>query len=139
MRFRVQINPTSQLLSERGLQVGGTVQKFIDSECMRLMVPYTPMQSGILFKSAKLGTSIGSGEIVQQAPYARYQYYGKVMLSSRTGSAFARQGESKVITNNDLNYNKSKHPLAGAFWFERMKADKKEQILRGARRLAGVR
>lgn len=50
-------------------------QAFIDQECIRRMVPETPRRTGALIKSATLGTSIGSGEIQQVAPYARRQYY----------------------------------------------------------------
>lgn len=110
-------------------------QQFVDSECIRLMVPYTPMLSGQMIQSATRGTVIGSGEIKYNSPYARYQYYGKLMVSSITGSSYARKGESKVLTGKDLRYNKSKHPRAGKLWFERMKADRKEQILKGAQNL----
>lgn len=50
-------------------------QGFIDSECIRLMAPETPRRTGVLIKSATLGTVIGSGKINQIAPYARRQYY----------------------------------------------------------------
>lgn len=113
-----------------------TVQKFIDSECIRLMVPYTPMRNGILMKNAVMGTTIGSGLVVYNSPYARYQYYGKLMVSSVSGSAYARRGESKVLTNIDLKYDTSRHPKAQKMWFEAMKADKREQILRGAAAIA---
>lgn len=112
------------------------VQKFVDSECIRLMVPYTPMRNGALYKAATLGTKIGSGEIHYTVPYARYQYYGKLMVSSVTGSAFAKMGESKVLTDKDLTYSKAKHPLAQSLWFEAMKHNHKEQILRGAAAIA---
>ncbi len=112
-------------------------QEFVDSECIRLMKPYTPFRNGILERAATLGTVIGSGEIHQVAPYARYQYYGMLMVSSITGSAFASQGEKKVLTDTPLEYDKSKHPQAGPFWFERMKAEHKEDILQGAAKIAG--
>ena len=92
------------------------VQKFVDSEVIRLMVPYTPMLNGILMKEAVLGTRIGSGRIYYTLPYARYQYYGKLMVSSVTGSSWARKGESKVLTGKDLKYNTSKHPRAQRLW-----------------------
>lgn len=111
-------------------------QKFIDSECIRLMSSYTPKQNGILVKSATLGTKIGSGKIEQVAPYARYQYYGMLMVSSVTGSAWAKHGESKVLTDKPLNYH-GKNPKGGKMWFERMKADHKDAILRGAARISG--
>lgn len=50
-------------------------QEFVDSECIRHMNPETPRRTGVLVKSATLGTVIGSGEINQIAPYARRQYY----------------------------------------------------------------
>ncbi len=56
-------------------------QQFVDSECIRLMVPYTPMLSGQMMQSATRGTVIGSGEIKYNSPYARYQYYGQVHLT----------------------------------------------------------
>ncbi len=78
----------------------------------------------MLKKSGILGTVIGSGEVVWNAPYAHYHYYGKL----RVGRA------PKILTNIDLKHHGA--PMRGKFWFERMKADKKAQILDGARRLA---
>lgn len=134
---KLEMKSIAELCRDRGIAVNGRTQKFIDQEVIRLMDPYTPHLNGVLIKSATLGTKIGSGEIHQNAPYARYQYYGKLMVSPITGSAWSH-GESKVLTDKDLVHNKSKNALAGPFWFERMKADKKEQILRGARKLAGA-
>lgn len=52
-------------------------QEFVDSECIRRMTnpEIHPRKTGVLIKSATLGTVIGSGEINQIAPYARRQYY----------------------------------------------------------------
>ena len=108
------------------------VQKYIDSECIRLMAQYTPMQTGMLQRNAITSIRIGSGKITYNSPYARYQYYGKLMVSSVTGSAWARYGESKVLTATDLNYSKRQHPKAQKLWFETMKTNHKQQILRGA-------
>lgn len=110
-------------------------QKYVDSECIRRMDPYTPMLSGMLIKSATLGTKIGEGKIHQIAPYAKYQYYGKLMVSSKTGSPWSK-GEKKILTDTDLKHNKSVHPLSGPFWFERMKTDHWKNILEGAKRYA---
>ncbi len=131
------MKPANQLLQERGLNTGGRVQRFIDQECIRLMDPYTPRRQGNLIKAATLGTKIGSGVIVQAAPQARYLYYGKLMVSSETGSAYAIHGESKVLANpeKELKYYKGANPKAGKLWFERMKEDHKESILAGAKLL----
>lgn len=112
-------------------------QKYVDSACIRLMDKYTPMLTGTLKKSPTLGTVIGSGKIEYASPYARYQYYGKLMVSTLTGSSYATRGEKKELTTVDLTYNTASHPLAGAFWFERMKADHGDEILRGAAKIAG--
>lgn len=53
----------------------GRRQAFVDQECIRRMAPDTPRRSGVLVKSATLGTVIGSGKIEQITPYARRQYY----------------------------------------------------------------
>lgn len=102
------------------------IQKFIDNEVLRLSSPYMPMQSGMLQKLGVLGTEIGSGEVVYNGPYARYLYYGKVMVGRAP----------KQLTDKDLTFHgQSGSPSRGAFWFERMKADKKDQILRGAAKI----
>lgn len=50
-------------------------QEFVDSECIRYMNPLAPRLTGMLIKSATLGTVIGSGEIEYLVPYGRRQYY----------------------------------------------------------------
>jgi hypothetical protein len=88
-------------------------QAFVDTEVLRLSEPYTPMDTGMMIKSGQLGTEIGSGLVQWIAPYSRRQYYSPRAPGSQTG------------------------PLRGPFWFERMKATYKKQIIEGARRLAG--
>lgn len=141
MRMKLNMRPTSEILARRGLEPGGAVQRYIDNEVLRRNEPYVPMSlgqgGGALKKSGTLATVIGSGEIVYDAPYARYTYYGKLMVSEKTGSAWAKQDEKKVVTDKDLTYHGG--GLRGAFHFERMKADHKDDILRGAARIAGGR
>lgn len=119
-------------------------QKFIDSECMRLMVPYTPMRSGALMESVKLGTVIGSGELRYLSPYARYLYYGEVYgpnipiyEGGQLVGFFSPKGMKKHPMGWEMEYDTSRHPQAGKLWFERMKADHGAQILEGAAKIAG--
>ena len=88
-------------------------QKFVDSEVLRLSEPFTPLLTGTLIKSGILGTDIGSGLVQWIAPYAKAQYYRPGKIGSQTG------------------------PLRGPQWFERMKAVHKDEIMAGARKLAG--
>lgn len=55
----------------------GKVQEYIDGECINRMTKEElhPIRNGVLARSARLGTTIGSGEILQNTPYARRQYY----------------------------------------------------------------
>ena len=115
-----KMKATDILLQERGLEDMGRVQKYIDSEVIRQMDPYTPFRLGTLKESPYFSTQIGSGLIVQSTPYARYHYYGKVMVGPAP----------KQVTDIPLKYNGA--PMRGAFWFERMKADHATDILRGA-------
>lgn len=119
-------------------------QQFIDSECMRLMVPYTPRRNGMLEQSVKLGTVIGSGTLRYLSPYARYLYYGEVygpnipiFEGGQLVGFFSPKGQKKHPTGRQMNYDTSRHPQAGKLWFERMKADHKDEICEGAAKIAG--
>ena len=89
-------------------------QTFVDSEVIRRMNPYVPMDSGFLKMSATLLTVLGSGQVVQMAPYARKWYYTPAKFSGA--------------------------PKRGTYWFERMKNEGgKEAILRGAKLIVARR
>ena len=87
-------------------------QSFVDSEVLRLSSPYVPFRTGMLDKSGTLGTKIGSGEVHWVAPYAAAQYYN---------------------TADTRGYDAQR----GGHWFERMKADHRDEIVRGAKKLGG--
>lgn len=88
------------------------MQKFVDSEVLRRCSPRVPFQTGMLEKSGKLGTTVGSGVVEYIAPYARMQYYD---------------------TAQSRPYDANR----GAKWFERMKVAEKREILDGAKKLGG--
>lgn len=127
--------PVDAILQKRGLEKGGEVQKYIDNEVLRLSTPYVPFQTGNLANSGIRGTNIGSGLVVYDAPYARFQYYGVVMVGETSGSAWANKNERKVTTDKPLTYHGG--GKRGKMWFERMKADHKQDILRNAAKIAG--
>lgn len=85
-------------------------QKYVDSEVLRRCSPRVPLDTGMLEKSGKLGTVIGSGEVNYIVPYAAPQYYN---------------------TSESRSYD----PNRGAKWFERMKVAEKEEILEGAKKV----
>ena len=128
-------------LERLNLQSGGLVQQVIDKSVIDWNLQYCPWDSGNLAKSAYTATQIGSGEVVYPGPYARYLYYGKVygpnipIFDDDTGTPtgfFSPPGKKKHPTGRDLKFSKDVNPLAGPFWFERMKADHLSDILKEA-------
>lgn len=99
-----------------GLEEGGRVQQYIDTECLRLSNEKAPFDQHILIESGIANTQIGSGEIRYRTPYARRLYY-----------------------HPEYNFSQEKNPDAGAYWFERMKQQYKDQIFKGAQKIAGGR
>lgn len=120
-------------------------QQFIDRECIKQMIPYTPWRNGFLEKSVVLGTVIGSGILRYLSPDARYLYYGEVYgpnIPIKEGDQivgyFSPKGQKKQPTGRPITYHPSNgHNLAGKLWFERMKADHADEIREGAAKIAG--
>lgn len=75
-------------------------QKVVDSEVLRRCSPLIPMDSSDLIRSGTSSTTIGSGVVSYDTPYAKRQYY-------------ENQGQG--------NHNAS--GLRNKLWFERMKAN----------------
>ena len=129
------LKPTKEILKKRGLEKGGKAQKLIDSEVLRRTSPYLPHAYGELERSGRRGTVIGSGLVVYNTPKGRFLNYGKVMVGEKSGSAWAHQNEKKVVTDKNLTYQGG--GKRGAFPFNRMKADHKNDILRKAASITG--
>lgn len=135
MKVELDMLPKEELLKRRGLQEGGPVQKFIDSESMRYMSDYMPRrQAGELEHLMVEGTVIGTGVIDIPGPFAHYLHEGILFVSPTTGSAWAKQDEVKVPTDKELTYAGA--PMRGKEFFPRMKADHKDDILAGAQAIA---
>lgn len=127
MHFHLQVSEINALIAKRGLETGGEVQKYIDSEVLRLSEKYTPKLSSVLSNSGQSNTEVGSGEVRWSTPYARYQYCGKVMIGPAP----------KTVTDIPLEYHGGGDRKEK--WFEAMKAAHREDILRGAAEKAGGR
>lgn len=86
-------------------------QMYIDEKVLKFSEPYIPLQTGMLIKSGILGTIVGTGEVQYLAPYSSDVYYRNSGVGRANGA------------------------LRGPKWFERMKNDKKDTILKGAKRV----
>lgn len=85
-------------------------QKIVDGMVLKFSEPYIPLVTGILIKSGILGTVVGTGEVIYTAPYSKKVYY-----------------DSQPPPRGNGN-------MRGNYWFERMKADRKDEILKKAQK-----
>lgn len=97
-------------------------------QVMKDTTPFVPALTGSLTQHARV---IGS-EVIYPGPYARFLYYGKVMVDPATGSTYAPKGGTKVITDRNLVFNRAMHPQAQSHWFEASKAQNLEEWVRVA-------
>lgn len=98
---KVKINSTNKILKDHGLDQDGRAIRFLRDDADRLMNPYIPMDNGILRRNKSYPSN---HEIKYTSPYAKYQYYGKLMLA-KNGSSWAKKGEKKVLTSRNLKYH----------------------------------
>lgn len=89
--------------------------------------PFVPMRTG----SLRQRTRVVGNQIVYPGPYARYLYYGKLMVDPGTGSPYARKGVTKVLATPERDL-KFWHPGTRSHWFEASKAQNLEKWLRVA-------
>lgn len=80
--------------------------------------PYVPART----KSLANRTLVSGDTIIYPGPYARFLYYGKLMIDPNTGSPFAPKGATKVVTGKNLNISQAVHSKAQSHWFEASKA-----------------
>lgn len=90
--------------------------------------PYVPALTGSLDRR----TRVDENQIIYPGPYARYLYYGKLMVDPTTGSSYAPKGATKVLTDKNLVFNKAMHSQAQDHWFEASKAENMDKWLRVA-------
>lgn len=104
---------------------------------------FVPMLTG----SLKNRTQVDGNLIIYPGPYARYLYYGKVMVDSQTGKGpmkFTDKKGNEVIrfhrgatlrpTDRNLKFNTASHKNAQAHWFDASKAMNLDKWLRVAAR-----
>lgn len=108
-------------------------------QVMRDTDPFVPMLTDSLMQRTHVegytagDFGPGSGNmIVYPGPYARFLYYGKVMVDPNTGSTYAPKGGTKIVTDRNLVFNHTAHPQAQAHWCEASKAQNLDKWLRVA-------
>lgn len=90
--------------------------------------PYVPWLNGMLDRK----TDVIGNAVIYDTPYARFLYYGKVMVDPETGSTYAPKGGTKVLTDKNLVFTTSGHAQAQSHWFEASKAENIDKWIRVA-------
>ena len=106
MKVKLKMNPVNQIIRDKGLNASGNVQKFHTQNVLRRIQRYMPCRTGAAIKMMIAQTNISKPEIVLDVPYAKYLFYGKVMVGKAP----------KKVTSIDLNYTKTKNTKAGKRW-----------------------
>ena len=120
----LEMNPVGKILKDKGLDANGDAQKFHTANVLKRIKRYMPFVSGMTYKVTVAQTDISRPYIITDTPYAKYLFYGKVMVDPKTGAAGfmtsegwrSRKGCVKVLTDRDLQYNRTKNPNAGPRW-----------------------
>lgn len=124
MKVKLQLPTAAQLIRDKGLAPDGDVQRFHTQNVLKRIKRYMPYVSGATYKITVAQTDINKPEIVTNTPYAKHLFYGKKMIDPKiNASGFltpegwrSRRGCVKVLTAENLKYNKTKNPAAGPRW-----------------------
>lgn len=133
----VKLPEAGQMIKKLGLNQRGAVQVKMAVEAIRLCDSLVPFRDGVLRQSAHIAD--GGETIVWEQPYAKYQYYGMLMVDPKykKGAMFSpdygfwsRPGVTKELTDKPLEY----HGQGQSHWFEKaMQNGGREQLVNVAR------
>lgn len=112
----------------------------LDSMVMTSMIPYMPHRTNTFINITKAMSAAiaGSGNVYAAAPpFGRFLYEGKVMIDPETKSPWARPGAKKIVTDKNLNYDKSHNPKVTDHWFDTAKAKHGKSLVKAVKKTAG--
>lgn len=110
--FKVELDVSCLDKALKGLEPGGEVQLFVDTEIIMQCDPYVPKKKGILMKSPLQASEMGHGKIIYDTPYAKKMYNAPKYWKFQNG------------------------PLRGPNWVGRMWEARGKEIIRGAQKVA---
>lgn len=131
LKFDIEVNLPADVLAEPASRA----EHILAIQAEKDTTPYVPALTGSLSNRTK----VQGGTIIYPGPYARYLYYGKVMVDAygkgpmhftdKYGNEVTVFPKGSVLhaTDRDLVFTKSVHPFAQARWFEASKAANMER------------
>lgn len=111
----------SRLLSNADIATKEAVA-FMAEQIQKDSNKFAPKDHSMLIDSSINNSDLENGLIVWDTPYARYLYYG-VLMVGKNGSPWAKAGERKKVKKPEvpLDFDTSKNPNAGKMWYHRAK------------------
>lgn len=131
---KIDMKKADDIIESCGLQPSGMIQKMLTNEIARISDPYVPFDTGMLKNQVTI--SIDGTWFQYNSPYARYHWFGKLMVDPITKKgAFFKEGyghwsrpdTQKILTETPMKYSGS--PMRGPKWAKRAWDDNQEQIL----------
>lgn len=126
-----KIKPVSEIIIDFGLEEYGKAHNYFAERCKdRMNARYVPYKNGALVGSSYIDEQCN---IHYNTPYARYLYYGKLMVMSNGKGAYysedygfwSKKGEKKTLTDIDLHY----HKAGGPYWDKLMLSAEKDELI----------
>lgn len=114
-------------------------RSIVAAQVLKDTSPFVPFRTGSLDQRSRVQDDM----IIYPGPYARYLYFGKVMVDRETGRGpfyidevgfRFRKGAVLTPTGRDLKFDRSFHHKATARWFEVSKAQNLQKWLRVAQK-----
>lgn len=127
IKFRIRDN-INETIAKKLARNATKAEHILAQQIAKDTSPFVPARN----ESLDIRTRVEGNQIIYPGPYARYLYYGKLMVDPDTGSAFAPKGSTKVLTDKNLVFRKDVHPQAQSHWFEAAKAQNSEKWKRVA-------
>lgn len=127
LKFKVDVQGMDSV-KESLASACSRAEHVLAQQVMKDTTPFVPALTGSLTQR----TRVVGNEVIYPGPYARFLYYGKVMVDPQTGSTYAPKGGHKVATDRNLVFNTTMHPQAQSHWFEASKAQNMEKWMRVA-------
>ena len=107
LKFSVDVSGMDEVKRQLAMACG-RAESVLAQQVMKDTIPFVPALTGSLTQR----TRVVGNEVIYPGPYARFLYYGKVMVDPATGSTYAPKGGHKVVTDrNHDNANPEKRPL----------------------------
>lgn len=140
MDFQMEfsLNSVEDMLKDLNLEEGGLVQEFFTNEVWRLSDDYVPFDEGFLKNNVSM--SLDKSKIIYNSPYARYHWYGNLMVDpvyhfggfmtyedGMPNGFRSRKGVPKILDPNGRAINNWKG-IRGPYWTSRMWADRHREI-----------